>query len=199
MKTKTIRVKHPLADWWLFFRKFLRHGTSVASVTPSSPWLARALIEGIDFDQARCVIELGAGTGPVTAELLRRARGRCRVIVIDRDRDFCRRLRQRFPEAEVVFADACALDHILDKRGIDRADHIISGLPLPSFPASVRDRLLESIGRRLGPRGTLRQVTVMPWVYFKLYCRYFTEVKFRFVGMNLPPGGVYVCRGWRGA
>jgi hypothetical protein len=34
-------------------------------------------------------------------------------------------------------------------------------------------------------------------IYYRLYCRYFEDVRFRFVPMNLPPGGVYVCRGYR--
>jgi hypothetical protein len=38
----------------------------------------------------------------------------------------------------------------------------------------------------------------MPLVYYKLYRRYFDDVQFRFVAANLPPGGVYVCRGYRG-
>ena len=46
---------------------------------------------------------------------------------------------------------------------------------------------------------TFRQLTVMPLIYYKLYRRYFEDVRFRFVPLNLPPGGVYVCRGYRGA
>ena len=39
-------------------------------------------------------------------------------------------------------------------------------------------------------------MTNMPWVYRKLYRRYFRQVAFRLVPLNLPPGGVYDCRGW---
>jgi phosphatidylethanolamine/phosphatidyl-N-methylethanolamine N-methyltransferase len=37
----------------------------------------------------------------------------------------------------------------------------------------------------------------MPLVYKKLYKGYFQDVRFRFVPLNLPPAGVYVCRGYR--
>jgi phosphatidylethanolamine/phosphatidyl-N-methylethanolamine N-methyltransferase len=183
-------------DWWLLFRKFLRQGTDIAALAPSSRWLARAVVRGIDFDRARCVVELGAGTGPITRELLRHA-GRCRVLIVERDPDFCNRLRRRLPHAEVVQADANDLEQLLEERAIERADHIISGLPLPSFPAPTRDRFLEGIGRRLAPEGTFRQLTHMPWVYLPLYRCYFEEVRFRFVSLNVPPGGVYVCRRMR--
>jgi phospholipid N-methyltransferase len=189
------RRESSLSDTWLFFTKFLRQGTGIAALVPSSRWLAQSAIWGIDFDQARTIVELGAGTGPVTAELLRRAAGRCRVIVLERDADFCARLRRRFPGAEILHADAAHLDRVLAERDIEAVDHFISGLPLPSFPQADRDALLRLVGRRLAPGGTFRQLTGMPWVYHRMYRRYFSEVSFRLVPWNLPPGGTYTCRG----
>jgi phospholipid N-methyltransferase len=183
-------------DWWLFFTKFLRQGKAIASVTPSSPWLARALVQGIELGQARCVIELGAGTGPITAELLRSASPGCRVVIVERDADFCQRLRRRFPQADVVQSDATELESLLQQRRLESVDHVISGLPLPSFPAPERDRLLKVVARKLTPAGTFRQLTHMPWVYYRLYRRYFSDVEFCFVPLNIPPGGFYICRGY---
>lgn len=184
-------------DWLLFFTKFLQQGKIIAALAPSSRFLARAVIRGIDFSQARCIVELGAGTGPITTELLAQAGPQCRTIVIERDADFCQRLKQRFPAADVVQADAFDLEKLLAERGITQVDHVISGLPLPSFPAEARDNMLAMIGRLLVPGGTLRQLTHMPYVYFGMYRSYFEDVLFRLVPMNLPPGGVYVCRNHR--
>ena len=84
-------------------------------------------------------------------------------------------------------------------RGIRHVDHVVSGLPLPSFPADLRDAVITTSARVLGATGEFRQLTVMPLVYKKLYKSYFRDVKFRFVALNLPPAGVYVCRGYRQA
>ena len=73
----------------------------------------------------------------------------------------------------------------------------ISGLPIPSFPAPLRETILDTAARVIGPGGTFRQLTIMPWVYYKLYRGYFDDVEFRMVPLNLPPGGVYVCRGYK--
>jgi phospholipid N-methyltransferase len=177
-------------------RKFVQRGRVIASVAPSSRYMARTILRGINFDTARCIVELGAGTGPITAELLRRVKPHTRVLVLELDPDLCARLRRRFPEADVVEADAADLAQLLDERGIGSVDHILSGLPLPSIPEPIRDRILDVSARRLHPEGSFRQLTVMPWVYYKMYRRYFSNVCFRFVLRNLPPGGVYVCRGW---
>lgn len=185
------------AGRWLMFTKFLQRGRVIASFAPSSRFMANAQVRDIDFANAKCIVELGAGTGPITAELLNRAPKHCRLLIIELDRDLCRHLRKRFPGADIVEADATDLDRLLDERGIDKVDHILSGLPLPSIPEEIRDRILDVSARRLASGGTFRQLTVMPWVYYRMYRRYFTDIHFRFVPLNLPPGGVYVCRGFQ--
>ena len=40
-------------------------------------------------------------------------------------------------------------------------------------------------------------VTNMPWVYMPLYKKYFSQVKFQFVPLNVPPSGVYTCSGYK--
>ena len=178
-------------------KKFIAKGTSVASFAPSQGPLCRRIIKGIDFDAAKCIVELGAGTGPVTVELLKRVKPHTKLIVVELDPDFCTRLRQRFPNADIVEGDAARLGQLLADRGISQVDHVVSGLPLPSFPAPVRDAVIAGSAKVLAPNGTFRQLTNMPWVYKPLYKRYFAEVKFGFVPLNVPPAGVYVCRHYK--
>jgi hypothetical protein len=35
----------------------------------------------------------------------------------------------------------------------------------------------------------------MPWVYWRLYRRFFDDVRFVFEPRNFPPAGAYFCRG----
>jgi phospholipid N-methyltransferase len=184
-------------DWWLMMRAFWQKGRSIASFAPSSRFMARKVIGGIDFDAARCIVELGAGTGPITAELVKRVKPHTKLLVVELDPVLCGRLRARFPHVDVVQGDACHFDRLLAERGIGQVDHVCSGLPLPSFPDGLRNSILATSAKMLAPGGTFRQLTVMPLVYYRLYCRYFEDVRFGFVPLNLPPGGVYVCRGYR--
>lgn len=179
-------------------RKFLKHGTTIASFSPSSRFLSRAVVHGIDFDSAKVVVELGAGTGPITHELMKRVNPNTRCVIVEQDPDFCARLRQKFPAADIVEGDAARIDEILHRRGIHQVDHVLSGLPLPSFPAALRDAIIASSTKWLSPLGTFRQLTNMPWIYRGMYREYFHAVSFKLVPLNLPPGGVYVCSGFRG-
>jgi len=184
-------------DWLLMLRKFAQHGTSIASFVPSSRFLARATCDTIDYDAARVIVELGAGTGPITTELVRRIKPHTRLVIVELDPDFCKRLRAKFPGADIVEGDAAQMDRLLADRGITAVDHVVSGLPLPSFPAPLRDAIVASAGRLLAAGGTFRQLTNMPLIYRGLYRSYFEEVQFRMVGRNFPPAGVYICKNYR--
>lgn len=198
-RTDSRTARHLSPDWWLMLRKFAQQGRSVASFAPSSRFLARRIAKGIDYDRAECIVELGAGTGPVTKELLKRVKPHTKLIVVELEPDFCKRLRAKFPHADIAEGNAAHLDRLLAERGITRVDHVISGLPLPSFSADLRGSILASVAKCLAPHGTFRQLTVMPYVYWKMYKQYFADVRFRFVPLNLPPAGVYVCRGYKPA
>jgi len=188
-------------DWWLMMKAFLRQGRKIASVAPSSRFMARKVVDGIDWEKAKCIVELGAGTGPITAEVVRRVRPHTKLLVIELDPTLCGRLKARFQGAsnvDVVQGDATKFDKLLAERGIPQVDHVLSGLPLPSFPEDLRHAVIRTSASTLSSQGTFRQLTVMPLIYYRLYARYFDDIRFRFVPWNLPPGGVYVCRGYRG-
>ena len=187
-----------MSDFTLFLGKFLRHGTKIASLAPSSPWLSRATVRGIDWERAKVIVELGAGTGPITKVLAERAKADCRVIVLERDNDFAKLLRERFapfPNFEVIEGDACDLAAMLAERDLKRVDHVVSGLPVPSFPQDLRNSLFKVVREVLSPEGSYHQITELAWVYQGLYRKYFDEVRFYFEPRNIPPAGAYVCRG----
>jgi phospholipid N-methyltransferase len=90
-------------------RKFLKKGTTVASIAPSSRYLVREMLAGIDFGRTRTLVELGAGLGPITAEIVRRAAGTsCRLLIVEYEPDFCKKLRERFAgtPAEIIQGDS---------------------------------------------------------------------------------------------
>ncbi len=191
-----------MGDHSLFLSKFLRHGTQIASLAPSSPWLSQATVSDIPWGRIDCLLELGAGTGPITKVLAERARPETRILAIERDADFVRLLHERFadrPNVEVIEADVNDLTNLLSTRGIDRVDEVVSGLPLPSFPPALRATLFDQIRNLVGPDAGFHQITELPWLYLGLYQRYFEQVRFQFVARNVPPGGVYHCRGLRHA
>ena len=187
-----------MSDFSLFLGKFLRHGTAIASFAPSSRWLSRTTVRNVDWERVKILVELGAGTGPITRVLSEKAIPGCKVIVLERDADFARLLRERFAKRddfEIIEGDVRDLAGMLADRKISRVDHVISGLPVPSFPKELQRDLFRVVGAVLDPSGTYNQITEMPFVYWGFYKRFFQEVKFAFEPRNFPPAGAYFCRG----
>jgi ornithine lipid N-methyltransferase len=188
-------------DHTLFLGKFftqLTRGNTIASIAPSSRWLSRTTVRNVDWGRVDALIELGAGTGPITRVLAERARPECRVIVVEREPDFARLLHDRFgalPNFEIVEGDACLAASILSDRGMTQVDHVISGLPVPSFPRDVQRAFFRMVRSVLRPEGTFNQITELAWVYWPFYRKYFEHVRFAFEPRNLPPSGAYFCRG----
>jgi ornithine lipid N-methyltransferase len=184
----------------LFLSKFFRHGIRIASVWPSSRQLSCATIRQIDWRHAQVIVELGAGTGPITEQIIRRLPAHTRLIAIERDHDFAAILQRRFSDhknVEIVQADVRDLDTVLKARGIARVDAFVSGLPTPSLPPHVRNRMLATVRRYLVEGGVFSNITEVPWWYWNYYKKIFKHVSFDLVMRNMPPGGVYHCRACR--
>lgn len=186
----------PRQERLLYLGKWLRHGRQIASVAPSSRALAAATCGRIDGRAPQTIVELGAGTGAVTRVAARVMHPGSRLIAIERDPDFARALAHAVPAAEVVEADACRLGEILRERGVSKVDVVLNGLPTPSLTPDQRCRIYDAIAA-LDGQPWVSQITVMPWVYQGFYRRRFHQVDFQPVLRNLPPGGVYHCRGVR--
>jgi ornithine lipid N-methyltransferase len=186
------------SDIFLFLRKFLRHGTKIASVVPSSPTLSRSMAEGLPLASHQTIVELGAGTGPVTSALVERIAALelegVRLLPIESDPDFCAVLRQKFPQLEIIEGDACRFAEMMKERGVGQVDHIVGGLPVPSLSPKDRHALMDGVRSLLKPDGMYQQLTELALVYRPLYKHFFHDVRFHFVPFNLPPSGWYECR-----
>lgn len=184
----------PSGEAALHFRKLLRQGRAVAALTPSGDALARACCRYIDPLRPQTILELGAGTGAVTRRAAASMHPDSRLIAIERDPDFVAMLQASVPRADAVQGEAEAMSALLADRGLARVDVVLNGLPMPSLPAPSRAAVLAAIAELPGDPW-VAQITVMPWIFRRFYARCFQEVRFELAWRNLPPAGVYHCRG----
>lgn len=177
----------------LFLRKLLRHGLSVAAMKPASRSLAAAHCRHVDASRPQVIVEIGAGTGAVTAAVAQAMHKESQLIAVEIDLDFAAILRSRCPQATVLACDARELPAQLAAIGVSRIDLMISCIALPYVPRAVNEAIFGCLDR-MGDDSWFTQQTLVPLVYRRMYHRMFHEVTFRMVLANLPPGGVYHCR-----
>lgn len=180
----------------IFLKKFLKHGTRVASIAPSSPSMARELCRYVDPNSPQVILELGAGTGAVTKQIISQMHPESRLIAVEIDHDFADRLRKSISSnrVEILVEDVTHLHDTLAARGVKKIDLIISGLPMPSLPLNTV-AAVKRLMHNYAASGWYSQLTEFPWaLYQKFYERLFPHVRYRLVPVNIPPGGTYHCR-----
>jgi phosphatidylethanolamine/phosphatidyl-N-methylethanolamine N-methyltransferase len=192
---KSLRIKSlRIDDEVQFIRSWLEKPLSTGAVMPSGRFLARAMARLVDTEVPGPVIELGAGTGPVTEALVEQGVDPARLVLVEFNPVFCRMLRSRYPEATVVQGDAYRLKHLLGSLLREPAAAIVSGLPLFNKPMRTRLRLIADAFGLLLPQAPFIQFTYavvspiprkLPGVHARS-----TERIWR----NLPPAQVWVYR-----
>jgi phospholipid N-methyltransferase len=185
----------PSGDALLFFRNFFRHPRMLGSIIPSSRFLIKQLLQPVDWEQARVIVEYGPGVGGITAEILRRMRPDARLVAIEMNPEFVSFLRRTLVDERLNVVEASAADvkEILQKLGLPKADYIISGIPLGSMPAAVREPILRNTRDALAASGSFLVFQFTTRVLPDLY-RFFHYVKRKFEPLNILPAHLFFCQ-----
>jgi len=176
-----------------FLLQFLRNPHELGSITPSSRHLAAALLDRIDFQSTRRIVELGPGTGVFTREALRRLSGDGALLALDTNQDFVELLRRDCadPRLTVLQASAERVDRIVAERGWDTVDVVISGIPYALLPRRVTNGIVQASWRVLAPDGLFVGYQYSPYLRPFLR-RIFGNCAFQLVLRNLPPAFLFV-------
>ena len=138
----------------LFFKRLLANPIRVGYLVPSSPFLTRKTAKRIDFTKPRVIVELGPGEGCHTRQIARRMDPASKLILIELDSHFADHLEKQFADDQrvtVVQGDALHLPEMLEQMGCTNPDYIVSGIPFTIMDRQLREQLLASIARAMGP------------------------------------------------
>lgn len=145
------------AEYIDFLAAWLRRPRQTASVVPSSRYLARLMVRGIDPHGGR-VLELGGGTGVFTREILATGLPVEKLEVVEINPAFARSLRRQFPGVDVVEVPAQMIaSHVSGQPGDYQS--VVSGLPLLAMDKTAHIAILREAFSLLGEGGEFVQFT----------------------------------------
>lgn len=179
-----------------FLIQFLKHPKSIGAVAPSGKFLAKKMMQPVNFTNAACIVEYGPGTGVFTKELVKRKNRQTKLILIEQNPLFCKMLKRKFKnQAGVYIVEGSAenVNKYINKLGFKTADYIISGLPFASLPKELSENILKETKKAIGNRG--RFITFQ----YSMVKRKFFEQYFKISGgllemRNIPPAYVLVMK-----
>lgn len=179
-----------------FIIQYLLHPRSVGAVKPSSKHLARKMVGDVYFQRAGCIVEIGAGTGVFTEEVIKRKRPSTKFIVFEINHVFYKGLKKKYgkcPNVRIIHDTAGHMGEHLAKYGIPKADYIISGLPFASLPKEASGQILRECRDCLSPKGLFITFQYTKWK-IPLFLGYFPSISIKKECRNIPPAYVLGCR-----
>lgn len=185
-----------------FVREFLRSPGSVGAIWPSSPALARMMVQESGVGAAARVLELGPGSGAFTGEILKALGPGARFVSIEKSPELARTVAAKFPQARVIEGCATRLRSHLEEENFGKPDAILSGLPWAAFGEGLQAAILDEILGALAEGAVFSTFAYFGPHWFKAGRAFrsrleasFGEVRrTRIVLSNLPPAFVYSCR-----
>jgi len=181
-----------LADEALLLRAWARHPLLVGEIVITSQATVRFMLDlaRADWPEVPEVLELGAGTGSYTGQILDRLGPQATVAAIERDPRLAARAKARYPDDKrlIVLCEDAALE--LERRDPGTVPLMVSALPWTSMPPADRDRLLRLAASRLTPGGELLTIQYTT-ACDRLFRRFFSGVTHAWSLANVPPGACY--------
>jgi phosphatidylserine decarboxylase len=155
----------------LYFVRQLQHSyTSIGALIPTSRYAARAMASEANRRAGpRVILEVGPGTGSITAAIVAGMGPQDRLVLCELNADFVAYLRRRIdnePEFQRV-RDQVTLLH-MDVTQLDRSQHfdcIVSAIPFTNCPPDVIESILECYRAILKPDGVL---TYIEYAYMRM-------------------------------
>lgn len=172
---------------------FIKHPRQVGALVPTSKSTVGTMLDMTEWGRVSCVVELGAGTGVYTEELLRRVGPDAMVIAFEIDPGLAHRLTQRLHDGRLRVVNESAENLAAHLNG-HKADVIVSALPFTTLAKAVREAVLSAITDGLAPDGVMLAIQYSAARQRDLE-RLFGSVRRQRALRNVPPALVYACRG----
>jgi phospholipid N-methyltransferase len=175
-----------------FLKEFAQAPSHVGSICPSSRALTAALIQASPLNQPGLIIDLGAGSGIVSEELIKAGIEPERLLAIEISPGFAEVFARRCPGVPLFIEDARSLSLILNRLDRQRPiSSIISSLPLRIMPSDLVREIMAELKQVLAVRGgSLIQYTYAWWMRYPLAQYGFKPSARRIVLKNIPPARV---------
>lgn len=149
-------------ETFLFVRRWLAHPLRVGALLPSSAALADLVARHAVRSPGEVIVELGAGTGTVSAALAAHGMQPRNLALIELDDAMRGRLRERFPGSLVIGGDAARPAELLPAGWHGRVTTIVSGIPVLQFPLESQRTFVRQCFALMAPEGRLLQYSYAP-------------------------------------
>ena len=177
-----------------FLKQFLKEKKMVGSIRPSSRFLTEKMLENVDFNSVKVIVELGPGTGVFTEKIIEKMADDAILLVFELNDNFFNLLKSTINDKRVILIHDSAekIDEYLMLNNLHKADTVISSLPFANFPVELRDSIISKSHQVLSNSGKFIQFQYSIQSK-KILKDIYSSVSISFTPLNFPPAFVYTC------
>lgn len=180
----------------LAYVKNLIKDRHIASITPTSSIGVKNICNKIAFTKDNIIVEYGPATGVFTNYILNKMTPDSKIVLIERNENFCSILKKKFPDPRVIIHHDSAenVADLVSPLSEDGVDYVLSGIPFSLFDPQMRKDIVRETHRIIRKNGKF-----LPYQTFFQHDShlldhmkdYFSSVKNDYYLWNMPPMRLY--------
>jgi phospholipid N-methyltransferase len=176
-----------------FLIEAVKNWKQAGAITQSGPNLCKAMVEHIDSNNDKVIVEYGAGDGVITKYILEQMPKDGILLSFEINDQLFQKLNEIDDDRLItVFDSAENLPTYLKKYGVEQIDTIISGIPFVVLPTELTVNILTISKKFLKANGIFVQFhysKILKDLYKAIFGNYDTKM----VLINTPPAFVFKC------
>ena len=165
----------------------------VWAVISTHSHIIRYMINKIDFEKAKVILEYGPGNGAITKHFLQRMKLDSSLFVFETNNQFINKLSKLKDNRLIIInADSEKAQMILENRyKIEKVDYIISTIPFTFINRRKRRRIIFRSFNLLKEKGKF--ITIQyTWLIYNLIKKQSSKTSIKLILLNMPPTFVII-------
>lgn len=177
-----------------FFKEVVKNFKTSGTIVPSSRFLVKRILNNINFENSKLIVEFGSGNGIITKEILKNIEPSATLVCFEINDFFYNELKKiKHRQLIVLNTSAEKIQQEIEKLRFKHVDIFISSLPLTMLPKEVSEMIIENSYQVLSQKGLFVQFQYSTQFLKQFKSTFNKKVRLDFEPLNIPPAFLYVC------
>ncbi|MBI1884127.1 MAG: methyltransferase domain-containing protein [Chlamydiae bacterium] len=177
-----------------FFLNFLKD-PHIGAILPSSRFVLKKVLDKIECEKIKTVVEYGPGSGTLTRFLLEKLRPEAKFIGIETNPKFYQELLKiQDSRLKVIHGNAKEVDHFLNQMEVKEVDLVLCSIPLSHLKEEERQALFEKTKALLSKSGKFIIYNQYSLQARRILENTFHQIHWELEIRNIPPAFMFEAR-----